>query len=282
MQQKKKPNHMLLMVYFGITMVYLEIIFRAFTVGGIWNMGFFYTLAFVVAYSTIGYLLSTIFKKRKINRIIASVLIAGTTIVYIVQFLIYKQFKQFYDINTMTGGAGDALTSYFAELMHLIFIQGGIFVILLMALPFVIYLLLGKHWIPAFMSTARVRLKTVIVAASIYFITLLLVLVHPVYEPIYSDQYNFQAAVSDLGLLTGLRLDIQHSLFDYGSSFDQTLNEFGLVASATRMSDKFNRFKSLMRYGSTARVEDEKIEDTLMDLAAYAIMTVEWIKKNQK
>lgn len=68
---------------------------------------------------------------------------------------------------------------------------------------------------------------------------------------------------------------------DYGSSFDQTLNEFGLVASATRMSDKFNRFKSLMRCGSTARVEDEKIEDTLMDLAAYAIMTVEWMKKKQ-
>ena len=68
---------------------------------------------------------------------------------------------------------------------------------------------------------------------------------------------------------------------DYGSSFDQTLDEFGLVASATRMSDKFNRFKSLMRCGSTAQVEDEKIEDTLMDLAAYAIMTVEWIKKNQ-
>lgn len=68
---------------------------------------------------------------------------------------------------------------------------------------------------------------------------------------------------------------------DYGNSFDQTLNEFGLVASATRMSDKFNRFKSLMRCGSSARVEDEKIEDTLMDLAAYAIMTVEWIKKRQ-
>lgn len=68
---------------------------------------------------------------------------------------------------------------------------------------------------------------------------------------------------------------------DYGNSFDQTLAEFGLVASATRMSDKFNRFKSLMRCGSSVRVEDEKIEDTLMDLAAYAIMTVEWIKKQQ-
>ena len=68
---------------------------------------------------------------------------------------------------------------------------------------------------------------------------------------------------------------------DYGSSFGQTLDEFGLVASATRMSDKFNRFKSLMHRDSNPQVQDEKIEDTLLDLAAYAIMTVEWIQKNQ-
>lgn len=67
---------------------------------------------------------------------------------------------------------------------------------------------------------------------------------------------------------------------DYGDSFDKTLDEFGLVASATRISDKFNRFKSLMRCGSSARVEDEKIEDTLIDLASYAIMTIKWIRQN--
>jgi hypothetical protein len=67
---------------------------------------------------------------------------------------------------------------------------------------------------------------------------------------------------------------------DYGNSFDKTLDEFGLVASATRMSDKFNRFKSLMRCGSTAQVEDEKIEDTLLDLASYAIMTIKWMRQN--
>jgi hypothetical protein len=67
---------------------------------------------------------------------------------------------------------------------------------------------------------------------------------------------------------------------DYGDSFDKTLDEFGLVASATRMSDKSNRFKSLIRCGSTARVEDEKIEDTLIDLASYAIMTIKWMRQN--
>lgn len=67
---------------------------------------------------------------------------------------------------------------------------------------------------------------------------------------------------------------------DYGNSFDKTLDEFGLVASATRMSDKFNRFKSLIRCNSSTRVEDEKIEDTLIDLASYAIMTIKWMRQN--
>ena len=65
---------------------------------------------------------------------------------------------------------------------------------------------------------------------------------------------------------------------DYGNSFDKTLDEFGLVASATRMSDKFNRFKSLIK--NPAQVSDEKIEDTLIDLASYAIMTIKWMRQN--
>lgn len=65
---------------------------------------------------------------------------------------------------------------------------------------------------------------------------------------------------------------------DYGDSFDKTLDEFGLVASATRMSDKFNRFKSLIK--NPAQVSDEKIEDTLIDLASYAIMTIKWMRQN--
>ena len=67
---------------------------------------------------------------------------------------------------------------------------------------------------------------------------------------------------------------------DYGNSFDKTLDEFGLVASATRMSDKFNRFKSLIKNQNPVQVQDEKIEDTLIDLASYAIMTIKWMRQN--
>lgn len=69
--------------------------------------------------------------------------------------------------------------------------------------------------------------------------------------------------------------DKLHSIYlaknhDYGNSFDQSLKEFGLVAALVRMNDKFNRLKSL----STKEAEvNESIDDTLLDLANYCIMT---------
>lgn len=64
---------------------------------------------------------------------------------------------------------------------------------------------------------------------------------------------------------------------DYGDSFTQTADEFGLVAPAIRLSDKLNRFKSLIQK-SILQVTDEKVEDTLIDMASYAIMTVIWLR----
>lgn len=67
---------------------------------------------------------------------------------------------------------------------------------------------------------------------------------------------------------------------DYGDSFGDSLKEFGLVASAVRMNDKMNRFKSLIQ--KEAQVKDESIEDTLLDLANYAIMTIVEIQEGKQ
>lgn len=62
---------------------------------------------------------------------------------------------------------------------------------------------------------------------------------------------------------------------DYGNSFNITLDEEGLVAARVRLRDKFNRFATLSK-GSIPNVE-ESIEDTLLDMATYALMTVLWL-----
>ena len=62
---------------------------------------------------------------------------------------------------------------------------------------------------------------------------------------------------------------------DYGNSFDKTLDEFGVVAGLIRMNDKMNRIKSI--YNKDTNVKDESLEDTLIDLANYAVMTLKWL-----
>ena len=63
---------------------------------------------------------------------------------------------------------------------------------------------------------------------------------------------------------------------DYGDSFTKSCNEFGLTAPIIRLSDKLNRLKTLSQ--TSPVIGDERIEDTLLDLANYAVMTLVWLK----
>lgn len=73
-------------------------------------------------------------------------------------------------------------------------------------------------------------------------------------------------------------LDYLHGLYvaknaDYGNSVHDTYKKYGLTSFLVRMEDKLNRVRSLNQKGEAA-VKDEKIEDTLLDLANYAILAV--------
>lgn len=59
---------------------------------------------------------------------------------------------------------------------------------------------------------------------------------------------------------------------DYGDNFGKGFREYGMVMPVIRLEDKLNRLKALLK--DDAMVKDESIDDTLMDIANYAIMTL--------
>lgn len=67
----------------------------------------------------------------------------------------------------------------------------------------------------------------------------------------------------------------------YGDSFTNSCDEFGVVAAIVRMSDKWNRLKTLTK-DSNVPCGDESVKDTLLDLANYAIMTYMWLEEKEK
>lgn len=72
-------------------------------------------------------------------------------------------------------------------------------------------------------------------------------------------------------------IDYLHNLYitknaDYGDSVHDTYVKYGLISFLVRLEDKLNRARTLST--KRALVNDEKIEDTLLDMANYAILAV--------
>lgn len=77
--------------------------------------------------------------------------------------------------------------------------------------------------------------------------------------------------------------DVQYDTFcrknhDYGNSFEESLDQFGIVASIVRMSDKMKRLESLTDESKKQQVGSESLLDTLEDLSNYAAMTACWLR----
>lgn len=85
----------------------------------------------------------------------------------------------------------------------------------------------------------------------------------------YNKVEKFEKIVNDM-------LDLyQRKQADYGDSAAKTFDEWGLTSFLVRMEDKLNRCISLTKKSSIEQqVKDEKIEDTLLDLANYSIMAL--------
>ena len=73
--------------------------------------------------------------------------------------------------------------------------------------------------------------------------------------------------------------DVYHKKnHDYGNSFEDGLNEDGLIFAKMHLMEKYNRFKKLISEPNL--VNGEGIRDSLLDMANYAIMTVYWMDKH--
>ena len=72
-------------------------------------------------------------------------------------------------------------------------------------------------------------------------------------------------------------LDNLHTLYvtknhDYGDSVHDTYMKYGITSFLVRLEDKLNRARTISR--KEQLVKDEKLMDTLLDMANYAILAV--------
>ncbi|MCM3155577.1 DUF1599 domain-containing protein [Priestia megaterium] len=69
---------------------------------------------------------------------------------------------------------------------------------------------------------------------------------------------------------------------DYGNSFENIYNKYGMTSLLIRFADKTERLDSLVLKGNKQHVKDESIEDTLKDICGYALLALTVMKKQKE
>lgn len=68
---------------------------------------------------------------------------------------------------------------------------------------------------------------------------------------------------------------------DYGNAFEEILDDFGASYAVGRLKEKLKRLTQLV-VSNKQEVRDESIEDTLLDMANYAVLTIMWLQKQEE
>src|SRR5690606_27188907 len=94
-------------------------------------------------------------------------------------------------------------------------------------------------------------------------------------------KYNHEQFIADItAIIDELRDTLIKKNYDYGNSVESTIDKRGYGSLAQRIEDKLNRFDNLILKEEEGQV-DESLEDTLLDLAGYALLGVRKLRKDK-
>lgn len=156
--------------------------------------------------------LTGISKSNKVNRILKIVFMSLFALLFLISFFVFKQFKVFYDLATMLYGAGGVAGQFMDHVWKLIFSPSGLLAIALYVVPIGIYIWKGKE-IDDCKNLNQINLIALaVVLAVALIINVPVISFSNILSGVYNERYNFQSAVTDFGLLTGLRLDVQRRM----------------------------------------------------------------------
>lgn len=196
--------------FFVFSLFFLEMLFRASTVKEPWGITIFYTFLFSFVFAGTVYFLTSLIGNRKIRHGFRMGLLVAATVWFIINYFVFSAFRMFYDVRTVFAGGGDAAGGFGEQIAGMVLSPSGIMHILLFILPAVLYSILHEHKdLDERFYMKHKKTETSVIAASLA-ISPLSISRSSCFN-VMKEEYSYQAAVSDFGLMAGGILDLLHS-----------------------------------------------------------------------
>lgn len=203
-------------LYFPLLFVYLELVLHLFMK---MEMRYFVIIfVFSLAAGCFCTALTMPFK-RSVNRVLAKVLSAVISLVYIIELIAKRILQSYYPFSTLGLAAENRLTDYWDAIVSMV--VRSIPIILVLLLPTILLIILGNRLL--MFPRNDVRFAGVMLIAVVVLHLLGLGLVHLPWsgdltpKQLYKVDTNIDDQVEQLGLMNMLRLDIKHIFVPAGS-----------------------------------------------------------------
>ena len=193
--------------------MYLEVLFRLFTNGTIFNISFLYVFLYSLFASILISFLVSLFNST-INKVIYYISIFVISFIYGVQLCIYRMFGFYFDLSLLS--ATDQVTKFAGDGFKLII--ENIIEILLLLLPFILLLVFIKKIIIR-KSELKISMMKLISCILVY-----LVFIGTLYingdninsaKELYFNVSNNELNIRKFGVLNAFRIDVKRSIFGF-------------------------------------------------------------------
>ena len=198
---------------FFVSILFLEFMFSFFIFDTFYKESVINIFLYSLMASSILSLLSGFFKSKG-NRIVISILLGILGFLFCVQLVFYSAFKTFFSFTIL--GLGDQIESFIGQTIKII-IQ-NIFYIIILFLPFILYLIFKKKW-----DYGRSKINSYITYILIFCVSLSLFIFHMnktkkvdsgTYS-LYHDVNSIELNIEKLGVLNSYSLDVYRAIFGF-------------------------------------------------------------------
>lgn len=207
---KNKLNNIYLLFYIILTLLFEELVLLISTTELFSISNAFFLLLLSLPYGVFIFFVSTLFK-HKTSFVISSILIGLTTILFASQFMYNKFFKTYFTL--YSAGNATQVFQFWRDIVDKIW--SNLFVLLIILLPFILYLLFGRKVLSFDKTSTKTRVGLILCVVLTFLLSFYSVktLDEDKAQYLTYNQYvkngNMLIATQKLGLLTSTRLDFQ-------------------------------------------------------------------------
>jgi lipoteichoic acid synthase len=242
--------------YYWLSIVYLELIFRAFTQETFGGIGLMYIVLFSLPLALLFYFLSSLFAP-KANKAVGIIIMCVLTLFYLSQLIYERIFYTYY--TAFSVGNGGQVFEFWKQVLSAM--GKNVFPVLLLLLPLCTFLFWGNRIFRFFRAKWTFSVLTLVMSFSLHFLVLPVLQLTgkdelSAYDLYYKTQ-SMDYSVQNLGLYTAMRLDVKRLLFGFSPELnteDILPPEDDLLASASPSSNPTEETDTPSQPSATAPV----------------------------